>query len=194
MGIGNFLRDLTSIKSRISGFYRPNRFFLMLLTPAASGIIPIPLPIDPLIVKVASMPARSTKEIKMKKMGTEISIPTFNEYSDFTVTITTWNFADYRMIQSWMDDIYNIVDGNSNSARYKGKSFDDFKVTAMLGATGDNKLTSYIPLHDMTLHGLYPKELGEIQFSQDASTEFISYDVTFNVDYVEMMTIKNKDN
>lgn len=170
----SIIRDLTSIKSRISGLYRTNRFFLILLT---KNQFNFPLPLDPILVSVVNMPGRSVEDIPFVHGGVNYMIagdPTFN---DLTVRIKTWHYVDFRMMQQWMDA---INDPNDN----KRLKPSQYKTAGSIGQAGDK---SILPLHNLALKGLYPKSISDIEFDTSESTELVSFTVTFNVDSIQML-------
>lgn len=172
----DFIRDLTSIKSRIPGFYRPNRFFLMLMAKTDFGF---PLPIDPLIVKTANMPGREVGEIILSDAGIDYSIAAEPTFNDLVITIRTWHYMDYRLIQSWFDSIHNPINGTKNKPL-------QYKTEATIGQVGDNGITSEMPLHNLRLYGVYPKSIDDISFDTSEAGEVVTFTVTLNVDKIKM--------
>ena len=185
-GIPSVVRDLFSIKSRISGFYRPNRFLLILMTKNKYGI---PVPVDPLIVSAANMPGRSLQEQKLYKNGVEYKYAGAPTFEDLKITITTWHYIDFRAFQAWFDWIWNPDMARLASSVSAGDmpSPKDYKTDAYLGQVGDSGITSSIPLHNMILKGVYPKSIGDVEFSQDPAQEFVKFTVTLSVDSIEML-------
>lgn len=157
---------ILDIKNRMSGFQRSNRFMVVL---AAMSMIPVP--IDPVVVTSTTMPGRSVGEIIIGDIGTDISIAGDVTFNDWTVTIRTFEYIDYRTFKSWFNTIHDP------SIREKGTP-SSYKTIATVSQLDDKS----IPIHNMVLKGVYPKSLSDISFSTENDNQIVTFDVTFNVD------------
>ena len=187
INLGNFgtvIRNLTSIRNRTSGFYRPNRFELIMMAKSESNF---PVPIDPLLVTDVNMPGRTVGDISLFTDGFEYKFAGAPKFNQLTINIRTWNYVDYRAFQGWMNFIHNVESNKRADPR-------DYKTSATLRQLPDAELDFTIfngmtsnEGHTMVIEGLYPVKLDDVTFSQEPADKFVSFSVTFNVDYVKMM-------
>jgi len=154
------------IKSRLNGFQKNNRFFSLIL--AKNDYID--LPIDPISVTSSSMPGRTVGESKIIDFGISYSIAGDLEYNDWSCTIRTWNYIDYRQIKYWFDMIHN----ESTIKRAKPSEYKTIGTLSQLNL--DN-----MPIFNDIIKGVYPKSVGDITLSDDGDG-LVTFDVTFNVD------------
>jgi len=159
--------SLSIVKSMLGGSHRANHFFTMLL--AKTQIIP--LPIVPMSIVSATIPGRSLSEIKFIDAGTTYTIAGDTTFESWEVKIRTFEYLDYRMIKSWFESIHAPMNGSrANPKEYKSIC----TVSQIDYRTG-------LPLHNFLLKGVYPKNIGSVQFDEDSS-ELITFTVTLNID------------
>lgn len=163
---------LSGVKLMLGGAQRSNKFFTMLLTKTQL----IPLPIIPLSIIATTFPGRELSELEFNDMGTKYSIAGDVKFNDWTVTIRTFNYLDYRQIKSWFELIHTPMEGTRALP-------SEYKSMCTVSQTNH---TSPIPLTNLLLKGVYPKSIGDVTLSED-SPDLVTFDVTFNVDDIMMM-------
>lgn len=159
--------SLSVVKRLLGGNQRKNQFFTMLLTKTQL----IPLPITPMSIVSASLPSRKLSELSVNDLGTTYKIAGDTTFDDWNVTIRTYQYIDYRQIKSWCELIHSPM----NAKRALPK---DYKSTCTLSQID---YSTGLPLTNFIIKGVYPKSIGEIEFSEESS-DLVQFTVTFNVD------------
>jgi len=151
----------------LGGAQKTNNFFTMLLTKTQI----LPLPIVPMSITSATLPGRSLGIATFTDMGTTYNFATNTTFDQWTVTIRTFQYVDYRMIKSWFEKIHSPMNGERSLPK-------DYKSICTLSQIDH---VTGLPLTNFILKGIFPVKLGEIKFDETQG-ELVTFDVTFNID------------
>lgn len=154
------------MKSRLGGFQKSNKYFTMIL--AKNNFIN--LPIDPIAVTAVGMPGRALGETQIMDFGIPYTIAGDLTYNDWTCTIRTWNYVDYRQMKYWFDIIHN----ESTKKRAQPKEYKTVCTVSQLNQHN-------VPIYTSIIKGVYPKSISDISMADD-NDAIVTFDVTFNVD------------
>ena len=161
--------SLSMVKMALGGAQKSNNFFTMILAKTQL----IPLPINPISIIATNLPSRTISKIQFKDMGTTYNIAGDTTFGDWSITIRTYQFIDYRQIKSWCESIHAPMSGKRSLPKV-------YKTTCTLSQI-DHK--TGLPFTNFIIKGVYPVSISDIKYSEDTS-DLITFDVTFNVDDV----------
>ena len=170
---------LDSFKAVLQDAARPNRFLVTF-----SGEAPARVGLDDddisYFVKSVSLPGRAVGQIDLWWFGRKANVGGDLQFDDVELRfINDYDFTGRLCLQDWMDLIASNGDdadlGTVDNERgyhldYKGE------VRVIQLGRGGEAIITYV------LEGAYPKTLGNIELSTEATTAMEEYSVTFATD------------
>jgi hypothetical protein len=158
------------------GGARPDKFSVTISNPV-NGVGDIQVPF---MCKAARIPTSTIQTFPVKYFGREIQFAGNKTYEDWTVTILNdEDFAIRNAMEEWHNAInsplgFRALD-NASPLLYKS----DATVT-QFSKTG-------LPLRIYKFKGIFPATIGEITLDWETGEQIEQFDVTFKVDYYEVV-------
>lgn len=158
--------DVQSFKGSFTDFVRQNRFEVQIGGLAADKLR--------FHCRAASLPASTVGTIEVPYAGRQIKIPGDRTYATWDITVILDKPMTIRdQLYDWHERINQTVANVGPGAVEAIK--EDGIVTAL--AVSGERLKSY------NMVGMWPTEVGDIQFSQDGTDTLAELTVTFNYDW-----------
>lgn len=127
--------------------------------------------------KAANMPASTVEKVPVGYMNRKLNVAGDRIYDDWTVTVYN---DDAHLTRKQLLDWSNMAHGRGD--KISGSTPAEYKKTALVRQFHRNGETI---TREETIQGLWPTNVGEVQFDWDSNNEISTFEVTFSIDWVE---------
>ena len=173
---GFSMLSLELFKEKVKRLAKPNRFKIEVMPPPIIRYTDMDLADLTFFAKIASIPERTVGEHELKKYGMTYKVAGDMQFNDLNMTYLNdaeWNCRTF--FEYWIDTIAHAR--NNRRAEPSEYLFNSRLRVHQLGLKENEILASY------EFHDIYPKTVGEIELSMDATDQFEEFQVTFGYSY-----------
>ncbi|ANM46495.1 tail protein [Morganella phage vB_MmoM_MP1] len=127
--------------------------------------------------KAATMPASTVEKVPVGYMNRKLNIAGDRIYDDWTITVYNDDAHDTRKaLLNWSNQAHGRGDAIT------GETPAQYKKTALVRQFHRNGQTV---THEETIQGLWPTNIGELQYDWDSNNEVSTFECTFAIDWVD---------